>query len=186
MLTALPLLDQEIGLHPRHPKVLAGEASSSRGWDGEFGPFFANGGVNVNFASIERSDYTSSAHTGRMSLGLLGRIETEEQLARMDAFRECADRIRSGAAAMTAFRSLLVTAEKVADWSQRADRFAPSLTGPGYFYVFADILNPQEDLTDRGRKLADIKNTFTCQVSLKLVGLRKNSGKPKITPWLHP
>ena len=56
MLTALPLLDQEIGLHPRHPKVLAGEASSSRGWDGEFGPFFANGGVNVNFASIERSE----------------------------------------------------------------------------------------------------------------------------------
>ena len=121
-----------------------------------------------------------------MSLGLLGRIEAKEQLARMDAFRECADRIRNGAAAMTAFRSLLVTAEKVADWSQRTDRFATSLTGPGYLYVFADLLNPQEDSTDHGRKLAGVKNIFTCQVSLQLVGLRKNNDQPKITPWLHP
>jgi len=185
-LTALPLLDQELGLHPQHPKVLAGQAASSTGWDGEFGPFFASNGTQVNFASIERSDYTSAAFDGKLSLGLLGQIETEEQLARMDAFRECADRIKNGATAMTAFRSLLVTAEKISDWSQRADRFAPSLTGSGYLYVFTDILNPQEDPFDRKRKLAGIKNIFTCQVSRQMVGLRKNHGQPKVTPWLHP
>ena len=30
-LTALPLLQQELGLHPQHPKVLAGQAASSTG-----------------------------------------------------------------------------------------------------------------------------------------------------------
>ena len=77
----------------------------------EFGPFFAGNGTKVNFASIDRSDYTSAALDGRISLGLLGQIETEEQLARMDAFRECADRIRDTTKLMDEFDSLLVSAE---------------------------------------------------------------------------
>jgi hypothetical protein len=185
MLTAVPLLDQELGFHPNHPKVLAGAAVSHPGWDGEFGPFFTSNGTKVNFASIERSDYTLAALNGRISLGLLGQIETEEQLARMDAFRECADRIRDTSQLMDAFDSLLVSAEKIPDWSQRADRFAPSLTGPGYLYVFVDKGNDQEDPTDRKRTLASVNNTFTFQVSGQMVGLRKNNSQPKITPWLH-
>jgi hypothetical protein len=185
MLTAVPLLDQELGIHPNHPKVLAGLAVSHPGWDGEFGPFFASNGTKVNFASIDRSDYTSAALDGRISLGLLGQIETDEQLARMDAFRECADRIRDTTKLMDAFRSLLVSAEKISDWSRRADRFSTSLTGPGYLYVFVDKVNSQEDPTDRKRILADVKNTFTFQVSGQMVGLRKNNGGPEVTPWLH-
>jgi hypothetical protein len=185
MMTALPLLDHELGLHPKHPKVLAGEASSSPGWDGEFGPFFAENGSEVNFASIERSDYTMSAFDGKMGLGLLGQIQIEEQLARMEAFRECADRIR-GTKPMKNFRGLLVTAEKIVDWSKRADRFATSLAGPGYLYVFVDLLQAGEDPTDRRRKRAGIKNVYTCHVSRTVVGLRKNDGQPKISPWLHP
>jgi hypothetical protein len=186
MLTALPLLDNELGFHPKHPKVLAGAAVSQPGWDGEFGPFLTNNGATVNFAAIARSDYTSAASNGRMSLGLLGLIETEEQLARMDAFRECADRIRDTTQLMDAFTSLLVNAEKIADWSQRADRFAASLTGPGYLYVFVDKVNEHEDPTDGKRTLADVTNTFTFQVSGQMVGLRKNNGQPAVTPWLHP
>jgi hypothetical protein len=186
MLTAVPLLDEELGFHPNHPKVLAGTAVSAPGWDGEFGPFFGSGGAKVNFASIARSDYTSAARDGRMSLGLLGQIETEEQLARMDAFRECADRIRDTTQLMDAFGSLLVSAEKIPDWSQRADRFATSLTGSGYLYVFVDKVNAQEDPADRRRMLADVQNTFTFQVSGNMVGLSKNQGVPKVTPWLHP
>ncbi|MCU1246993.1 MAG: hypothetical protein JWQ49_22 [Edaphobacter sp.] len=186
MLTAVPLLDPELGFHPNHPKVLAGVAVSHPGWDGEFGPFLTSNGTKVNFASIDRSDYTSAALDGRISLGLLGLIETEEQLARMDAFRECADRIRDTKKLMDAFRSLLVSAEKISDWSQRADRFDPSLTGPGYLYVFVDKVNGQEDPTDRKRIQSDVKNTFTFQVSGQMVGLRKNNGEPKVTPWLHP
>jgi len=186
MLTALPLLDQELGFHPNHPKVLASVAVSHPGWDGEFGPFLTSNGTKVNFVSIERSDYTSAARDGRISLGLLGQIETEEQLARMDAFRECADRIRDTKKRMDEFRSLLVSAEKISDWSQRADRFSPSLTGPGYLYVFVDTVNGKEDPSDRKRILAEVKNTFTFQVSGQMVGLRKNNADPKVTPWLHP
>ena len=185
MPTAVPLLDQELGFHPNHPKVLARVAVSHPGWDGEFGPFLTSNGTQVNFASMDRSDYTSAALDGRISLGLLGQIETEEQLARMDAFRECADRIRNTTKLMDAFGSLLVSAERISDWSQPADRFAPSLTGPGYLYVFVDKVNAQEDPRDRKRILADVKSTFTFQVSGQMVGLRKSSGQPKVTPWLH-
>jgi hypothetical protein len=184
-MTAVPLLDDEIGLHPDHPKVRAGAASSIPGWDGEFGPFFSADGKTLNFASIERSDYSSAAFHGKMNLGLLGRIETQEQLARMDAFRECADRIRKSTP-MTSFDTLLVTAEKVADWSQRPDRFDPSLTGSGYLYVFADFGNEQEDPADVRRVVANVTNTFTCQVSLQVVAIKKNTSPPKISPWLHP
>jgi hypothetical protein len=184
-MTALPLLDEELGFHPNHPKVLADGVSSEPGWDGEFGPFLTTDQTKVSFTWIERSDYTSAAFHGRMSLGLLGRIETVEQLARMDAFRECADRIR-GKTPMTGFRTLLVSAEKIADWSQRGDRFAPSLTGPGYMYIFVDFQNPQADPADPKRRVADVNNLFTCQVSNMMVGIRKNSGQPKVTPWLHP
>jgi hypothetical protein len=185
-LTALPLLDRELGFHPSHPAVLAGTASSSPGWDGEFGPFFTSNGTKVNFASLERSDYTSAAFVGKINLGLLGQIETEEQLARMDALRESADRIKSAATPMTHFNSLLVTAESVPDWSSRADRFDATLTGPGYLYVFADVQNPQEDPADRKRVLASVKNTFTCQISHQKAGIRRNNGLPKIMPRLHP
>lgn len=184
-MTALPLLDEELGFHPRHPKVLAGQAVSQPGWDGEFGPFFGAGDTNVNFTWIERSDYTSAAFHGKMNLGLLGRIETDEQLARMDAFRECADRIR-GNTPMTNFNTLLVSAEKISDWSQRPDRFSSALTGPGYLYVFADFKTPQPDLADPKRRIAGVRNLFTCQVSKTQVGFKKNAAAPKITPWLHP
>src|SRR5438876_1381786 len=55
---------------------------------------------------------------------------------------------------MDKFLSLLVTAEKIPDWSERGDRFSPSLTGPGYLYVFVDKVNSQEDPTDRKRTIA--------------------------------
>jgi hypothetical protein len=184
-MTALPLLDEELGFHPKHPKVLAGGASSRPGWDGEFGPYLSNDGANANFVNIERSDYTLAAFHGRMSLGLLGRIDAGEQLARMDAFRECADRIRKNTA-MRNFRTLLVTAEKITDWAQRADRLAPKLTGPGYLYVFVDVTTPREDPSEAKRVVAKVKNTFVCQVAKTLVGLKKNNATATVTPWKHP
>jgi len=184
-MSALPLLDEELGFHPNHPKVLAGEAVSQPGWDGEFGPFLTGSGAKVNFTWIERSDYTSAAFHGKVNLGLLGRIETDEQLARMDAFRECADRIR-GHTPMTQFTTLLVTAEKISDWSQQPDRFSPALTGPGYRYVFVDFKTPKADSADPKRLIADVTNTFSCQVTKSQVGLKKNSSAPTITAWLHP
>ena len=185
MMTALPLLDEELGFHPNHPKVLAGAVANGSGWDGEFGPFLSAGGTKVNFVNIERSDYTLNALHGNIGLGLLGRIDVTEQLARMDAFRECADRIR-GNKPMKKFTTLLVSAEKIPDWAQRADRFSTLLTGSGYLYVFVDFKNGQEDPADRRRLIADVTSTFICQVSRSMVGLSKNGGNPKVTVWLHP
>ena len=102
----------------------------------------------------------------------------------MDAFRECADRIR-GTIPMTRFHTLLVSAEKVQDWAQRADRFAPALTGPGYVYVFVDYATRRIDPTDRRRVVADVTNTFVCQITRDHVGLKKNQDAPRVTPWLH-
>jgi hypothetical protein len=184
-LTALPLLDRELGFHPNHPAVLAGNASSSPGWDGEYGPFLTSNGTKVSFASLERSDYTSAAFAGKVSLGLLGQIEADEQLARMDAFRECADRIRSAATPMARFRSLLVTAEGIPDWSSRADRFDSTLIGLGYHYVFADVQDPEEDPADKRRLLADVRNIFICQISGQKVGIRKNNSPPTVTARLY-
>jgi hypothetical protein len=95
-------------------------------------------------------------------------------------------RIKSAATAMKDFNTLLVTAESVPDWSSRADRFDPALTGPGNLYVFADLQSPQEDPADRKRVLASVKNTFTCKISSQRVGIRRNTGSPKVTPRLHP
>jgi hypothetical protein len=183
-MTALPLLDEELGFYSKHPKVLAGKAVSSPGWDGEFGPFFEENGRKVNYTSIERSDYTISALQGRIGIGQLGRIDAVELLARMDAFRECADRIR-GKTPMTKFNTLLVTAEKVADWSLRSDRLDRSLTGAGYLYVFADFRAPEEDPNDTRRVLASVVTTYTCQVTAESVAMQKNNERVDVTPWRH-
>ena len=186
-MTAVPLLDEELGFHPRHPRVLAGQAVSTPGWDGEFGPFFTANGKKVNFAALERSDYTTRALQGKLGIGLLGRIDAVEQLARMDVFRECADRIR-GNTAMKDFAILLVTAEKVADWSQRPDRFQKTLTGPGYLYVFADIGDSddaEEDQSDPTRRVADVQALYTFQVTAKRVGRREGDGPPEVTLRRH-
>ena len=79
-----------------------------------------------------------------------------------------------------------MSAEKIPDWAQRADRFSTLLTGSGYLYVFVDFKNGQEDPADRRRLIADVTSTFICQVSSSMVGLSKNGGNPKVTAWLHP
>lgn len=183
-MTALPLLDEELGFYPGHPKVLAGQVSSNAGWDGEFGPFFLNKNKQLSFSAMERSDYTVNALQGKISLGLLGRIDAAEQLARMDAFRECADRIR-GRTSMSEFTTLLVTAETIEDWSERQDRFNDSLRGSGYLFVFADYVNAKEDSNDRQRRIADVRLRVTCQVSSTLVGTQKDNGIPEVTPRRH-
>jgi hypothetical protein len=87
---------------------------------------------------------------------------------------------------MTKFRTLLVTAEKVADWSLRADRLDQTLTGAGYSYVFADFGEPGEAPDDLRRLVASIVTTYTCQVTSQSVAMRTNNGQVEVTPWRHP
>jgi hypothetical protein len=177
--TAVPLLDEELGLHPQHPKVLAGQGTSTPGWDGEFGPFLFNDEQMVNFASEPRADYTMNALEGKIGIGLLGRIDAVEQLARMDAFHECGNRIR-GNVPMREFRPLLVVAEKIATWSGRKDRFDPAMTGPGYRYVFAELDRDTEDPGDFQRRVARVTTKYSCQITSTVIAIRKDNDPPEI------
>lgn len=90
--TAIPLLDEELGFHPKHPRVQANEVAASLGWDGECGPFFmrtADGKQVVNYADILRSDYVTHALNGRLDRSKLAHIDSEELIRRMDCLRLC-------------------------------------------------------------------------------------------------
>ena len=87
--TSIPLLDNELGLHPDSPAVQAG-AKSAMGWDGGYGPFFQNsaGGVlGVNYASIDRTDYVSNALAGKFGLDLFEELNSDVLIERLDVQR---------------------------------------------------------------------------------------------------
>ncbi len=90
--TAIPLLDEELGYHPGHPKVVSGQVTASPGWDGEYGPFLVDPAGEkryVNYADILRSDYVSNALKGRFDRSKLAHIDSAELIQRMDALRFC-------------------------------------------------------------------------------------------------
>lgn len=136
--TGIPLLDTELGLHPQHPAVATG-AVSSRGWDGEFGPFFETiGGARViNHADIARSDYVSNALAGTIHTAGLEKVNAQEMIARMETLRACIRRLPPTRDSVSNSRLFLVHVEKISDWTVRRDRLAPQLSGPGYLFVFA-------------------------------------------------
>src|SRR5260370_831949 len=113
------------------------------GWDGEYGPFFAKddaGNTVVNFASLDRSDYSRSAMENRISPALLANIDAVEMIARMEALRFAIQELPpTPDATVSKTDLLLVTAEPVEDWSARRDSANKSLKGPGYLYVFAKL-----------------------------------------------
>lgn len=181
--SALPHLDDELGFHPRHPAVLAGQASAGRGWDGEFGPFFATP-TQINFASLDRSDYTVAAMEGRIQPGPLQRIDAIEQIARMEGYRDCvlsAHGILGSAAAVSATPLRLITAEKVADWSTRPDRLNNAVTGAGYLYVFVTPTGPRTaDPLDNTRVQQNAGSIFVCQFDASTLVIRRNQTPARV------
>lgn len=173
--TAQPMLDQELGYHPRHPLVRAGAVQSRRGWDGEFGPFLeeANGKQWVNYTSIERSDYVANALADLFHVDELSHISADEMITRMEAIRACIRHLPdvsnpalppSGDLVSTT-EQFLVQAEAVADWENELTRFDRRLQGPGYRYVFVEMTGPgQPDPQDERRLRRAIKNRFECQL----------------------
>ncbi len=96
--TAVPLLDCEIGYHPRSPARMerrlpadSGFHVDSRGWDGEYGPYleWVSDELHVNCADIRRVDYVKNALDDRFDASRLRNLRTEELIARMDALRRC-------------------------------------------------------------------------------------------------
>jgi hypothetical protein len=90
--TAIPLLDEELGYHPNHPRVRAGEVPASRGWDGEYGPYLemlADGRRCVNYADIFRSDYVANAQRGHFDASRLIHVDSRELIRRMACLGLC-------------------------------------------------------------------------------------------------
>jgi hypothetical protein len=172
--TAFPLMDRELGYHPQHLRVVAGEVQSQNGCDGEFGPFFetVQGGTVVNFADHDRSDYVTNALKGLMGFSGLERATATEMIARMEALRFCISVLPPNTDTVPNTRLWLVSAEKVDNWNQWQSRIYPRantiLTGAGYIYSFVDVTSPNSNGTAVGdptvRRRHQIANRYDCQI----------------------
>jgi hypothetical protein len=155
--TSIPLMDDEIGYHPRSPHVLQHGKSECFGWDGEQGPFLFidDRDMNrpkVNFTDIGRADYVANLMDPAIGFDMskLRTMNSRELIDRMDCIRKAVKGFDNTRVSKTSF--WLISAEKVADWRVGAEAlgipnnlFGSSntwartsrLTGPGYLFVFA-------------------------------------------------
>ncbi len=173
----LPMLDEELGLHPGHPRVKSGELKSYTGWDGEFGPFFetAAGAEFVNHAAIERSDYVKNALEGRFRVDLTASVQSEDLISRFRALNTCLALVDAQ------LRKLcLVEVRKVAAWPAFPGA-APQMQGGGYLMVFAEVEAPQatSELTRVRRKVVR-RHTF--QVGANGTAYQRGTGPLVVHP----
>lgn len=167
----LPMLDEELGLHPRHPRVLSGERTAYTGWDGESGPFFEPfaGGEVVNHASIERSDYVKNTLEGRIRVDLTASVQSEDLIGRYQALNACANLLPPQVRGLC-----LVEVRKIASWAAFPGA-APQLHGGGYLMVFAELGAPlpADELTRVRRKVLQ-RHAF--QLGADSVAYRRGAG----------
>jgi hypothetical protein len=162
--TSLPLSDLELGYHPSHPRVAAGEVRSHRGWDGDYGPFVVlqGGHQYVDASNPLRADQTRAALDHRLWFSGLDLVSTPEFIQRLEAIAWCREKIEMNN--FEVLRSWLVTFEAVPDWATWTSAIFPkansSLTGRGMIFVFADA-EPGADHGDPPlRRRYPIKNTL--------------------------
>jgi hypothetical protein len=183
--TAMPLLDEEIGYHPRHPLVRAKKVKSSYGWDGEQGPFFerSRGSQHINAADIDRSDYVSNALANKIDIRRTSSASADEIIHRMDALRRCVEVLPPKNDWVSSSELLLVTAEKIDDWAKEKERAHKSLSGPGYIYVFAKF-NKKEKIptADVARVRYVVLQKFECQICRDVVVFRVGQGRWRVSP----
>ncbi|MDC0711900.1 hypothetical protein POL68_25760 [Stigmatella sp. ncwal1] len=173
-----PLLDAELGYHPEHPRVKAGEVVSAPGWDGEHGPFLVQEGNRrfMNFANRFRADYVSQALAGRLRLGPLAQVTSQELIARMEALRFCLLRVLPPAGDTVPNSTLVVvTLEPVVDWGSRPFRDT-ALSGGGYYFVFVDTAGQEEALAGTSRRRVEVLKRWTCHVSQTAVRVQEDDG----------
>jgi hypothetical protein len=176
--TAIPLLDVELGHHSRHPDVIAGKVSSSRGWDGEYGPFLetVKGQRYVNAASLDWSDYVSNALGGLITVRKTSHVDSAELIRRMDALRRSIALLPPPHDHVSNTKLWLVKAEDVAAWERNPDRVDSRLDGAGFVFTFVsfdDAWKPTEDVT---RVRFRVKSVFECQLSDTKLVFRKDAG----------
>lgn len=157
----LPMLDEELGLHPAHERVKSGELNSYRGWDGEFGPFFEKVGtkLHVNYVAIERSDYVSQALAGRIRVSLTAEVQSEDLIARHQALNACTSVLKLGANTGVC----LVVVRKINDWETLNPGHA-KLTGGGFLLEFAELTGNRKSTAEINRVRKLVKKRHICQL----------------------
>jgi hypothetical protein len=144
LFTSIPLLDSEVGYHPQHPRVLAGEVAASVGWDGDHGPFFENrnGRPVVNASNPLRADQTLAALNGQLGFSGLDQVDSIEFLRRIEELVFCRNRVFPGSG-LTGENTWLVSVERVPDWAVWGSAVSPrannALAGHGYLFIFAEV-----------------------------------------------
>jgi hypothetical protein len=177
--TAMPLLDEEIGFHPDHPRVKARERVSHKGWDGEYGPFLeqVEGITMVNGASLDRSDYVSNSLAGTVDLELTANITATDLIQRMEALKRSIAALSPQGDVVSSTHLWLVVAEAVAEWARVATRADTTLHGAGYRFVFVTAAGaPAMVGRDLTRQRTPIRDEFECHIAQSGLFFRQNGG----------
>jgi hypothetical protein len=182
LFTSIPLLDSELGYHPKHPRVLAGEVAESLGWDGDHGPFFEtkNKKEVVNASNPIRADQTFSALNGQLGFSGLDLIDASELLRRIEELIFCREKIlrRGGISPLNAW---LVSVEKVKDWNRWSSTVWPrankALSESGYIFVFAEVdQSTRKNASNPPYRVSFItKRKVQVQLSAKLAFLKTDA-----------
>ncbi|MBX4870230.1 hypothetical protein HJA85_25160 [Rhizobium bangladeshense] len=193
LFTSLPLTDSELGYHPDHPRVQAGEVETCLGWDGDFGPFIhTETDGNYAFASNPlRADQTSATFAGRANFAGLDRVSTEEFITRIYALswlrENCEDWCRRRFDRVLNHRRAgwwLVTYERIENWEAWASSVLPradkSLTSEGHLFVFVQTGDGNEFEAPPTRLRYEVKARLEIQISG--LGLCKPSQAPDQIP----
>lgn len=179
--TSIPLLDAELGYHANHPRVAAGEVTSERGWDGDFGPFVtedAGGNRFINASDPMRADQTRAALDGTVGFAGLDRVDADELIRRMQDLNFCRRLLVQQSVAAA---SWLVGVEQVPNWSAWTStvwrRAKNTLTGSGYVYLFAQV--DDDNATGVGepplRRQFPVRRTVEIQLSATRAFWRANA-----------
>ncbi len=206
--TAIPLMDEEIGIHPNSPSVKTYSNSPNFGWDGEQGPFIELKGSNiqVNYTDIGRADYLQNLLDPDVGFDMsqLRQLSSKEIIRRMDCLRKTIKKVDHKKLWNT--KLWLINAIKVTDWSQpfdpkclpkggifdQIDYNTPQnerLKGEGYFFVIAKTGKGQTqkigdlDSSDKDKKrlMLPCKKLWICQVTpgaLAFTQIKKGQKKP--------
>lgn len=153
--TALPLMDDEIGIHPLSPTGRSRPNSAHRGWDGEYGPYLLMSGAGgqrrlmVDYADIGRVDYVTNTLSDLLDASLLRTLSSQECRRRMEVLRRCIAHVDGGR--QTRETDLWLVSAETANWNSGGvgtglpDELPqvgvlrqpqPGIHGNGYFFVF--------------------------------------------------
>jgi hypothetical protein len=184
-LTAFPIMDNELGYHPQHPRVIAKEVQSRQGWDGLFGPFFESVDSKSygNFADFDRVDYVTNSLQNLFGFNGLELNNSAEMIARMNALRFCIRILPPANDTVPTSNLVLVVAEKVNNWKAWNSKIYPKansiLADAGYIYIFVEFADPNDlgsTVSGTLRRRFQIVKRYECQLDPRNLFFRADNG----------